>query len=105
MYNYYFSHLSRNYNVFFSVHTLTLCLTNCVISLLCVRFRIVRINYYLTKLLLFSQAEYVHMLNATMCATTRTMCAILENYQTDEGVIVPEILRPFMPPSEKITCH
>ena len=41
------------------------------------------------------------MLNATMCATTRTMCAILENYQTEEGVTVPEILRPFMPPSEK----
>ena len=99
MYNYYSSRLTLEITMYFS-----LC-TNCAISLLCVRFRIVRINYYLTKLLLFSQAEYVHMLNATMCATTRTMCAILENYQTDEGVIVPEILRPFMPPSEKITCH
>lgn len=39
---------------------------------------------------------YVHMLNGTMCATTRTMCCILENYQTDEGVTVPECLRPFM---------
>ena len=29
------------------------------------------------------------MLNATMCATTRTICAILENYQTDKGIIVP----------------
>uniref|UniRef100_A0A672I2R6 serine--tRNA ligase n=1 Tax=Salarias fasciatus TaxID=181472 RepID=A0A672I2R6_SALFA len=44
------------------------------------------------------QAEFVHMLNATMCATTRVMCAILENYQTEEGVVVPEALRPFMPP-------
>jgi seryl-tRNA synthetase len=24
--------------------------------------------------------EYVHMLNATLCATERTLCCILENY-------------------------
>lgn len=46
-------------------------------------------------------AEYVHMLNATMCATTRTICAILENYQTDEGVKIPDILKPYMPPAYK----
>lgn len=39
------------------------------------------------------------MLNATMCATTRTICAIVENYQTDKGIIVPEILKPYMPKS------
>ncbi|XP_048781952.1 serine--tRNA ligase, cytoplasmic isoform X1 [Lagopus muta] len=44
------------------------------------------------------QVEFVHMLNATMCATTRTICAILENYQTEEGIVVPERLRDFMPP-------
>ncbi|KAK3580165.1 hypothetical protein CHS0354_030280 [Potamilus streckersoni] len=43
------------------------------------------------------QVDFVHMLNATMCATTRTICAILENYQTEDGVIVPEPLRPYMP--------
>lgn len=37
------------------------------------------------------------MLNATMCATTRVICAILENNQTEDGVIVPEVLRDFMP--------
>ena len=37
------------------------------------------------------------MLNATMCATTRTICAILENYQTEDGILVPEVLKPFMP--------
>ncbi|NWR91141.1 SYSC protein, partial [Furnarius figulus] len=42
--------------------------------------------------------EFVHMLNATMCATTRTICAILENHQTPEGILVPEKLRDFMPP-------
>ncbi|XP_021153994.2 serine--tRNA ligase, cytoplasmic isoform X1 [Columba livia] len=44
------------------------------------------------------QVEFVHMLNATMCATTRTICAILENYQTEEGIRIPEKLRDFMPP-------
>jgi len=39
------------------------------------------------------------MLNATMCATTRTICAILENYQTDDGILVPPVLKPFMPKS------
>lgn len=38
----------------------------------------------------------MHMLNATLCATERTMCCILENYQTETGVRVPEVLRPFM---------
>lgn len=40
--------------------------------------------------------RYVHMLNSTLCATTRVICCILENYQTDDGVVVPEVLRPFM---------
>ena len=42
--------------------------------------------------------EFVHMLNATMCATTRTICVILENYQTDKGITVPEVLKAYMPP-------
>ena len=43
-----------------------------------------------------TEKQYVHMLNATLCATERTICCILENYQTEEGVVVPECLRPFM---------
>ena len=48
------------------------------------------------------KVEYVHMLNSTMCATTRTICCILENFQvgdlaTSGGIVVPECLRPFMP--------
>jgi seryl-tRNA synthetase len=39
---------------------------------------------------------HVHLLNSTMTATERTMCCILENYQTAEGVKVPEVLQPFM---------
>jgi hypothetical protein len=38
------------------------------------------------------------MLNATMCATTRVICAILELNQTETGIIIPEVLKPFMPP-------
>ncbi|XP_072027104.1 serine--tRNA ligase, cytoplasmic-like [Amphiura filiformis] len=44
-----------------------------------------------------AQAEFCHMLNATMCANTRVICAILENNQTDEGIVVPEGLRKYMP--------
>ena len=36
------------------------------------------------------------MLNSTLCATERTICCILEQYQTEEGVRVPEVLQPFM---------
>ena len=42
------------------------------------------------------EKKYVHMLNATLCATERTMCCILENYQTEEGFKVPKVLVPFM---------
>ncbi|CAN0485270.1 unnamed protein product, partial [Discosporangium mesarthrocarpum] len=37
------------------------------------------------------EKKYVHMLNATLCATTRTLSCILENYQTPNGVRVPEV--------------
>ncbi|KAK7708489.1 Cytosolic seryl-tRNA synthetase [Diaporthe eres] len=40
---------------------------------------------------------YVHCLNSTLCATTRAMCCILENYQTEDGLKVPEPLRKYMP--------
>jgi len=43
-----------------------------------------------------STENYVHMLNSTLCATTRTMCCIVENYQTKDGVEIPEVLIPYM---------
>merc|ERR1719361_2698251 len=43
-----------------------------------------------------AKKEYVHMLNATLVATTRTICAILENYQTEDGIIVPDVLQQYM---------
>lgn len=36
------------------------------------------------------------MLNGTLCATERTLCCILENYQTETGLRVPEVLVPFV---------
>ena len=42
------------------------------------------------------QVEYVHMLNGTLCAVTRVMCAILEVHQTPTGIKVPEALQPYM---------
>lgn len=41
--------------------------------------------------------DYVHMLNATMCATTRVICAILEVHQIETGIKVPDALKNFMP--------
>jgi seryl-tRNA synthetase len=43
-----------------------------------------------------SEKKYVHMLNSTLCATERTLCCLIENYQTPDGVVVPEVLRPYM---------
>jgi len=40
--------------------------------------------------------QYVHMLNGTLCATTRTLCCILENYQNEKGILVPKVLRKYM---------
>ncbi len=43
------------------------------------------------------KSKYAHTLNWTITALWRTMIAIIENYQTENGdVIIPEVLRPFM---------
>ncbi|XP_076895502.1 serine--tRNA ligase isoform X2 [Bidens hawaiensis] len=43
-----------------------------------------------------SVKQYCHLLNSTLTATERTLCCILENYQTEKGVAIPEVLQPFM---------
>lgn len=43
-----------------------------------------------------ASSSYVHMLNATLVATQRCLCCILENYQTPTGVRVPRALVPYM---------
>jgi len=42
------------------------------------------------------EKKYVHMLNATLCATGRAICCLLETYQEANGVRVPEVLVPYM---------
>lgn len=56
----------------------------------------IRFGESATKQAGIKEKRFVHMLNATLCATERTMCCIAENYQTDKGIVVPEVLRPFM---------
>jgi len=58
--------------------------------------RRLKVRYGLTKNLA-GEVKFVHMLNATMCATTRVICAVLENYQEETGIRVPEVLQSFMP--------
>ncbi len=44
-----------------------------------------------------SKPEYVHTLNGSGLAVGRTVAAILENCQQEDGsVIIPEVLRPYM---------
>jgi seryl-tRNA synthetase len=46
---------------------------------------------------------FVHTLNSTAIATGRTIVAILENYQQEDGsVVVPEALREHMGGIEKM---
>lgn len=47
------------------------------------------------------EGAYVHMLNATMCAITRMICIVLETYQTDKGIVVPTVLKQYMPEKYK----
>ncbi|MDE1850586.1 MAG: serine--tRNA ligase [Candidatus Micrarchaeota archaeon] len=43
------------------------------------------------------ERKYVHTINATAIATSRTMVAIIENYVNDDGTItVPDVLVPYM---------
>ena len=45
----------------------------------------------------FKGTRYVHTLNGSGLAVGRTMAAIMENYQNEDGSItVPEALRPYM---------
>jgi seryl-tRNA synthetase len=41
--------------------------------------------------------ENVHTLNGSGLAVGRTLCAILENFQQEDGsVVIPEVLQPYM---------
>ena len=41
------------------------------------------------------KTKLAHTLNGSALALPRVLAAILENYQTDKGIVVPEVLRPY----------
>ena len=49
------------------------------------------------------ESKFVHTLNSTLVATERTLVAILENYQTENGsVVIPDVLKPYMENKEEL---
>ncbi len=43
------------------------------------------------------KTDFVHTLNGSGLAVGRTLVAVLENYQQEDGsVLVPEVLAPYM---------
>ncbi|MDP6265977.1 MAG: serine--tRNA ligase [Candidatus Woesearchaeota archaeon] len=60
----------------------------------CTSYQAVRLNIKHQK---GQEKEYVHTLNSTAIATSRTLRAILENYQQKDGTVkVPAVLVPYM---------
>ncbi|CAM5197296.1 Serine--tRNA ligase OS=Ureibacillus acetophenoni OX=614649 GN=serS PE=3 SV=1 [Ureibacillus acetophenoni] len=52
-----------------------------------------------------AKPEYVHTLNGSGLAIGRTVAAILENYQQEDGsVVIPKVLRPYMGGKEVIAA-
>ena len=50
-----------------------------------------------------NEIDFVGTLNGSGLAVGRTLIAIIENYQTEDGsVIIPEVLKPYMNNLEKI---
>lgn len=58
--------------------------------------RALEIRYAEKNLEKGKSTPFVHLLNGTLCATERTLCCIAENYQTPEGLNIPECLQPYM---------
>jgi len=51
-----------------------------------------------------AKPEFVHTLNGSGLALGRTVAAILENYQQEDGsVVIPEVLRPYMNQIDRIS--
>ena len=50
--------------------------------------------------------EFVGTLNGSGLAVGRTLIAILENYQTEDGsIIIPDVLKPYMGNIDKISIN
>ena len=63
----------------------------------CTAYQAVRLNIRVRDPVEFTSKRYAHTLNSTAIATSRTIRAILENYQDENGsVTIPEPLRPYI---------
>jgi seryl-tRNA synthetase len=63
----------------------------------CTDYQARRLNIRYRKKTGQSPIGFVHTLNNTGLATARTMIAILEQYQQDDGSInIPKVLHPYM---------
>lgn len=50
------------------------------------------------------EKDFLHTLNSTAIATERTLCALLENYQQEDGSVdIPKVLQPYMKGVTKIS--
>ncbi|WFN33709.1 serine--tRNA ligase [Methanogenium sp. S4BF] len=69
----------------------------------CTAYQSVRLNIRARDAHDFETKNFVHTLNSTAVATTRTIRAIMENYQEEDGtVVIPEVLRPYMNGAETL---
>jgi len=41
------------------------------------------------------KTQLVHTLNGSSLALPRILASLLENHQTPEGILIPEVLRPY----------
>ena len=39
--------------------------------------------------------NFIHLLNSTLCASSRTICCILENCQNSKGILLPDVLKSY----------
>lgn len=40
--------------------------------------------------------KYVHMVSNNLCNSEKTICALLENHQTNGGIRIPAVLQPYL---------
>ncbi len=68
----------------------------------CTDWQAYRLNIRLVRRKGMERGEYVHTLNSTGIASTRTITAILENFQEPDGtVVIPKVLRKYLEPFER----
>ena len=69
----------------------------------CTSYQAVRLGMRMRDPSNFELKHHIHTLNSTEVATSRTIRAILENYQQEDGSVeIPTVLRPYMNDQESL---